>query len=75
MDVSKQNELPCVGLLFSTLLCFIQLDHCSTIVVGVVVIFLIFNFFIFLLNGLIRVKTTVRDCKAIVSSVIPRLSL
>ena len=64
MDVSKQNELSCVGLLFSILLCFIQLDHCSTIVVGVVVVFLIFNFFIFLLNGLIRVKTAVRDGKA-----------
>ena len=46
MDVSKQNELPCVGLLFSTLLCFIQLDdHCSTIVV--VVFFNIQFFYIF----------------------------
>lgn len=45
MDVSKLNELPCVGLLFSTLLCFIQLDHCSTIVVGLVVFFFNIQFF------------------------------
>ena len=65
-------RVPCHGVdhLCSTLLCVFQQDYCSTIVCCCC-------FFNFLAssNRLIRVKTTVKDCKANVSSVIPRLSL